>query len=119
VKIKLRLLLTFSVVFINSASSFGESLNRISHLAEVCLQQQTKDEICSTLVNMKQIGDDSVEAIKQYADLGPTEYYALTLLNVIISKRLRIKNQLEKYPNITQTLDIKDESILISFRTTF
>jgi hypothetical protein len=119
VKIKLRIVLTFSLVFINSVSSYGESLNSISHLAEECLRQQTKDEICSTLVNMKQIGDDSVEAIKQYVNLGPTEYYALTVLNIIISKRLRIKNQLERYPTITQTLDFRSESFMLNFMTTF
>lgn len=116
---RIRIILTFYLVLTTSLSSFGESIKNISHLAEECLRQPKKDEVCSTIVNLKQIGDDSVEAIKQYVKLGPTEYYALTVLNVLVSKRLRVKNQLEKHPNIMQTIDVKSDSFLISFTTTF
>lgn len=63
----------------------------IEALVNACVVQKSRDEVCKTLIKIKQLGDDYVEAIKEYADLSPDEYAILTTANMIVTKRFRIR----------------------------
>jgi type IV secretory pathway TrbF-like protein len=97
----------------------AEDVGGLDKLADACVQQQSQDDLCMFIIDLKQIGDDSVEAVKQYIVLDEYEYYALTVINAIATARVRIKMESPFRKNATQTIDVRPDSIMISFETRF
>lgn len=78
---------------------------KLDAIVQECERQQHRDKICDSLINLKNIGDDSIEAIKEYIELGVYQYYALTALNYALTGRLRIKFGLTR--QLDGTVDIQ------------
>lgn len=87
-----------------------ERTSSIDEIAAACLRAAKKDKICTTLVELKQIGDDSIEIIKTYIVLTPAEYSALTLLNMIATGRFRIRTKSYFIKGANDILDFKRDS---------
>lgn len=84
--------------------------SNIDEIASACLLAAKKDKICATLVELKQIGDDSIEIIKTYIVLTPAEYSALTLLNIAATGRFRIRTKSYFIKGANDILDFKRDS---------
>lgn len=68
-----------------------EQQAKIDELYSACTQQKKKDKLCDSLIIARQIGDDSVEYIKEYMQLSPVGYAMLTFANMLATGRFRIK----------------------------
>ena len=82
---------------------------QIDQLVAACISQQKKDQVCEGLIKLKQIGDDAVEAIKEYVQLGPFEYAVVTAANYAINGRLRIRSRSFLYKKAEHTYDYKKD----------
>jgi len=70
-----------------------ERTAKLDELYSACMQQKKRDKLCDSVITAKQIGNDSVEYIKEYMDLSPTAYAFLTIANFISTGRFRIKTK--------------------------
>lgn len=70
-----------------------ETQAKLDELYSACMQQKKKDKLCDSVITAKQIGNDSVEYIKEYMKLSPAAYAALTLANMFATGRFRIKTK--------------------------
>ena len=84
-----------------------------------CQTAKRSDEICKALVGIKNIGDDSVEAIKEYVALGPYEYTALTAANMLATGRLRVRSKSFIHPAARHIYDFRKEEVTIVFEMPF
>ena len=91
----------------------------ISQLSESCRVSRSQDQICKLILEIEQIGLDSVEAVKQYIKLTPTQYFMLTCANAIAQKRVRIRTQSRLFTNFTEVYDFQESKTFISLETTF
>lgn len=112
-------LLIFLSLFAHSLSTFGQEPISLNKLADACVAQQSQDSLCHVILDLRQIGNDSVEAIKQYIELGPYQYYSLTVLNALATSRIRIKSKSYLFKDGTQTIDLRPDSIIISIEVPF
>ena len=87
-----------------------ERTSNIDEVAAACQRAAKKDQICTALVELKQIGDDSIEIIKTYIVLTPAEYSALTLLNMLATGRFRIRTKSYFLKGANDILDFKRDS---------
>ncbi len=80
---------------------------------------QKKEGICNLILNVKQLGDDSIETIKEYMNLGPYQYAFLTVANMIANRRLRVKSGVPYLKGVTQTIDIQSGESSITWEYPF
>ncbi len=92
---------------------------KLQSLVEACTSAKTKDPVCEYIVTLKQIGDDSIEAIKQYVKLGPYQYYALTALNFALTGRLRFKTDSIFSDKGSYIFDYKKDEIFFIYQLDF
>ena len=93
---------------------------QLDALVSACEQQARRDEVCDGLIKLKQVGDDAVEAIKEYVNLGPFEYAVATALNYAVNGRLRVRSRSFIYRKAEHTYDYKrDGSIEFTFSYAF
>ncbi|MFN7455378.1 MAG: hypothetical protein ACK5RO_12040 [Pseudobdellovibrionaceae bacterium] len=92
---------------------------QIDEVIAACAQARKKDEVCDAIVKLRSIGTDAVEVIKEFANLTPAQYFALTVVNAAAQGRIRIRTRPSWAPHLEQTIDIKDESVLITVSTKF
>ncbi len=87
--------LIFVLIFLLPALGFGATNSdldpKLDALVQGCLRQARRDRICDGLITLKMVGDDSIEAIKEYIDLGVYEYYMLTAANAALTGRIRVR----------------------------
>lgn len=88
---------------------------KLDTLIQACQKAPRRDKICDALITLQMIGNDSIEAVKEYVELGPYEYYALTALNVALTGRLRVRFALTR--TIMSTLDVQKDSTQFSIST--
>ncbi|GEM_PF-3043221 len=91
---------------------------RIDDLVAACIQGKKKDEICKAIIEFKQIGDDSIEAIKSLYPMGPFEYFVLTVINFAQSGRLRIQPEPMIHAKVRNIIEYRTQGeikLLISF----
>jgi hypothetical protein len=100
----------------NVAPKARDSINAV---ATACREMNNHEGACAVVQDIQNIGNDAIEAIKEYVNVGPFEYALLTLVNVGVSQRLRIRSQLPFRKDITQTIDIKKDSYLVSWEKRF
>lgn len=82
-----------------SEMAWGQEADpKLDAIIQGCLQQPQRDKICDSLISLKIIGDDSIEAIKEYVELRPIHYYLLTLANYALTGRLRIHITIPRSP---------------------
>ena len=87
---------------------------KVEEMADACAQVHQKDQICSLVLQVRQIGKDAIEAVKEYVALSETEYTLLTIANAAATQRVRLRSGIYNLPNAGLTLDIKkDETNLI------
>jgi hypothetical protein len=60
-------------------------------LVKGCLKTAKKDPICDYVVTLQQVGLDSIEFVKEYANFGPYQYAFFTLANYAATRRVRIR----------------------------
>lgn len=108
----------------SKAATFEEERNKVDQkvqfdqLAEACVQTPNPDSICDTLVRLKQVGNDAVEAIKEFVPLGPAEYAVLTITNYAITGRLRARLRPLFHKSITNTLDYTRDGVVTLYAET-
>lgn len=78
---------------------------QLDQLVNACLTAQSRDALCDTIIQIRQIGDDAVEMVKTYVKLGPFEYAMLTVANFAVTGRLRVKTQPLFYKDVENTID--------------
>ena len=117
----MRFLIILFSFFISTAvfAMDAEEDVKMEALVNGCIQVQHKDKICAVLVELKQIGDDVIELVKNYADLSPREYALLTAANVIIQGRFRIRRRSWLLPNATDIYDIRKDQIIYTIEKSF
>lgn len=64
---------------------------KLDALINGCIREVRRDRICDSLVTLKEVGDDAIEAVKEYIALGPYEYYFLTVANIAVTGRARFR----------------------------
>ena len=94
-----------------------ESTIRIEELAAACAQYNKRDPICDAIVQLKQVGDDAVEAIKTFVNLGPAEYAVLTVANAVYTQRIRVRSHVPYLPKWNSTLDLQPDQTTLTFET--
>ncbi|MCE3009539.1 MAG: hypothetical protein LW875_02865 [Proteobacteria bacterium] len=92
---------------------------QIDEVIAACAQARKKDEVCDAIVKLKDIGNDALEAIKEFTNLTPAQYFALTVANAMAQGRIRIRTRPKWAPHYEQTIDIKNKSITILISTQF
>ncbi|GIL17573.1 MAG: hypothetical protein BroJett040_13240 [Oligoflexia bacterium] len=112
-------ILTSLLVPITAHSTEETQAQQIDSLASACLQATKKDKICEAIITMKQIGDDSIEAIKEYIDLTPSQYAVLTAINYAASGRIRIRTNSKIIPGARHIYDIKKDTFMIYLEKDF
>lgn len=79
------------LITIESRAATSDTDPKLDALIQGCVRQAHRDRICDGLISLRDVGTDSIEAIKEYINLGVYEYYALTALNYAATGRLRIR----------------------------
>lgn len=92
---------------------------QLSTVVDACRSQASKDKICEALITLQQIGDDSIEAVKEYIDLSPRSYAILTAVNAIASSRLRIRTKSFVVKNANHTYDLRKDKAEFLFEMEF
>ena len=109
------LIIFFSLAAVAEYVPPKESTVRIDELAAACAQNSKRDAICDVIVQLKQVGDDAVEAIKTFVNLGPAEYAVLTVLNAAYSQRVRIRSRVPYFTSWNSTLDLQPNQTSLTF----
>jgi hypothetical protein len=105
----------FLIVAGSGVQARGQQVDpKLETSIEECLKLPHRDKICDALINLKLIGDDSIEAVKEYIELGPLEYYVLTAANLALTGRLRIKVPIP-HSRVTGIIDRQNDSTSIGF----
>lgn len=102
-----------------SLAAEKESQVQLDTLVDACVRAAKKDQICEFIVEVKEIGVDTIEVIKRFANLTPTQYAILTAANSIANGRIRIRGRNLWDPEIINTLDIQKDKVMLIFDTTF
>jgi hypothetical protein len=92
---------------------------QLDQIADACQRQNRKDKMCEALIQLREIGDDAVEAVKNFANLTPTEYALLTAVNSIANGRVRVRTKARFFGNGADTLDIHKQTVALIFERTF
>ena len=116
--------LLFVILSSVSVSLWGQSRPtsdqlRAEELVNSCRQMQRPDEICRVLVTARDISADTVEAVKQFMDLTPNEYAALTVINAVATSRVRVRS---RFPHAKQThyiLDFRRDNTTVTLEYSF
>ncbi|PWU20345.1 MAG: hypothetical protein C5B49_04445 [Bdellovibrio sp.] len=91
------------------------STPNLDSLSQACREQNRKDKICDALITLQQLGNDSIEAIKEFVDLGPYSYTLLTVANFALQRRIRVRFPPMTVPGfrrrVSSTLDWQRDSI--------
>lgn len=61
----------------------------LSELIIACQTDRQKLPICKMIIELNQLGIDTVETIKTLIPMGPMEYFLLTSINFAMTGRLR------------------------------
>lgn len=85
---------------------------QLDQLVQACVQSEKRDDVCNTLIQVHQIGDDAVEAIKAFVHLGPFEYAVLTAANFAATGRLRVRPQPILRKDVQNTIDYNKDGIV-------
>lgn len=96
-----------------------ENQVQLDELVKACISSQSQDEVCRTLVQIQQIGNDAVEAIKTFVHLGPFEYAVLTAANFALTQRLRIRTRPLLFKDMQNTLDYNKGTVTLIFEREF
>lgn len=88
-----------------------EETQSVDEIIKACQASQNKDDICKALVRLREVGDDYIEAIKEYIDLGPYQYAILTVANMFATNRLRVRFGAFLIPKATHTIDMQKDEI--------
>ncbi|PIS11783.1 MAG: hypothetical protein COT73_02170, partial [Bdellovibrio sp. CG10_big_fil_rev_8_21_14_0_10_47_8] len=96
-----------------------ENSIKIDALTDSCLASSKRDEICEALIQFREIGSDSLEAIKAYIHLTPRDYALLTMANAIATGRVRIRTKSYLVEGATDTFDIQKNSTSYTFEIGF
>ena len=100
----------------NSLDPYEQQKNaKIDELYSACIQQKKKDKLCDSVITAKQIGNDSVEYIKEYMELTPTMYALLTLANFASTGRIRIKTKSFLFKKAQHVYDYQRDDNKITF----
>lgn len=119
------LIITFlisPIIFFSVCRAANENIAsqlKIDTISDACHSAPHKDKICEGVVLLKQIGDDSVEAVKEYVDLGPKGYAALTVANWISIGRIRIRTRSFITSRANHTYDIQKDKTEFLFQMDF
>jgi hypothetical protein len=116
------LLLTSFFLLVSSKPARAEEAKnnvQLSTVVDACRTQANKDKICEALISLQQIGDDSIEAVKEYIDLSPRSYAILTAVNAIASGRLRIRTKSFVIKNANHTYDLRRDKAEFLFEMEF
>lgn len=122
-----KLLFSFIASAINSTGALSGASSgppspqqiRTDELVLSCQTSRRQDEICRAIVVIKNVGDDSVEAVKEFVQLGSYEYAALTAINVVATGRLRLRSKSFLFPNARHIYDIRRDEVTIVFEAPF
>lgn len=113
--------LAFALILLLPCAGFGASSldtdPKLDALVQGCAQQAHRDRICDSIVALHLVGNDAIEAVKEYADLGVYEYAALTALNYAATGRLRIRFPVTKYWQAT--FDYQRDNTALIFSSKF
>lgn len=112
-------ILTYVVLFFSYFVLATEADDSLDLVIQGCLKTPNHDEICNAIVDLKNIGDDSIEAIKQYAKLTPKQYFALTLANALAKQRLRVRTKSYFFEHGNDTLDLRPDGFFFTFEIKF
>jgi hypothetical protein len=88
-------------------------------LVRSCRQLTRPDEICRVLISARDISTDTLEAIKEFADLSPRQYALLTFVNAVASSRIRIRFKYPWYERTYMTLDVRRDISAVTLEYTF
>lgn len=98
------------------AHAAGDYDAQLESLVQECNRQPHRDRICDGIITMKIIGEDSIEAVKEFINLGTYEYYLLTAANFVLTGRLRFKVPVGK---ISLTVDYRKDNFQLVGAMTF
>lgn len=117
---KFRILFVLLLIPTPSPSALADvhTEQKIQEVINACAQhpshqaERDEDKLCKALVTFKNIGDDAIEAVKEYTNLTPRDYAILTVVNYMVTGRLRIRTKSFFIENGNNTLDIKKEEVV-------
>jgi hypothetical protein len=92
---------------------------KFDEIADACRQSKNKDKICDIFIEARQIGDDALEAVKQYIELTKNQYAVLTVLNALATGRVRIRSQAYIVNEASLTLDLQKDGTSLVFDKAF
>jgi hypothetical protein len=84
---------------------------KLDDIVSSCTLQKKRDKICDSIITARQIGNDSVEFIKEYMDLPPYAYSMLTALNFLGTGRIRIKTKSSIFKKTDHIYDLQRDKI--------
>lgn len=96
-----------------------DARSKIEQIIEACRGQQRRDQICQAFVDLRQVGDDAIEAIKLYARMSPQEYAILTLANMIATGRFRFRTKSQFFSEGRDVYDIRKDSFVYIYERDF
>lgn len=113
-------LLLFIIVWpINAQNSFSfeeqQRQRSLSELIVACQIDRQKMPICRMIIELNQLGIDTVETIKTLIPMGPVEYFLLTSINFATTGRLRTDLPQLLTPQLRSTLEYRTSGELYLF----
>lgn len=79
----------------------------LSELIVACQIDRQKMPICKMIIELNQLGIDTVETIKTLIPMGPVEYFILTSINFATTGRLRTDLPQFYNRNLRSTLEYR------------
>lgn len=87
---------------------------QLNQVINACVTATVRDPICDGLVKLRNVGNDFIESVKEFADLTPRQYFMLTVANAMIQQRVRFRTRVPTLKDGQFTLDLQeDESTAI------
>lgn len=97
----------------------ADAERKLDAVAQACIDAPKKDQICQAIVQLKQVGDDAIETVKEYMHLSPREYAILTFINMVSTGRVRIRTGSKIVAGGTDIVDIKRDYLGYAFEISF
>ncbi|NUM58043.1 MAG: hypothetical protein HUU56_05385 [Bdellovibrionaceae bacterium] len=106
-------------IFFFSTKCWALDPGDINQVVDACVVQLKRDVICDFLFQVKEVGNDAVEAVKVFFKLTPRDYAILTAANMIATGRVRFQTKSFLHPEARHTFDFKKDSYLVTIELKF
>ena len=83
--------IAWSQFMTNAEFEQAQRQRTIDEIVQACRTGQNRTSICEMIVEIQQLGIDSVETLKAFIPMNRYTYFTLTVVNMVSSGRVRLE----------------------------